>query len=191
MVFRVVSFLQVPPPNPCVHFSSLCACHMSRLSDPPLFSLSDIPVVPRSINILIYYTVMHNTVNNSSRLPGLANSQAISRSRGPFPLIETYWKFPGKLDHLHIFYRYQDCGKGDSSLRCTPQERFYTAYLLNWGAAVAQWPRCCSTNREVAGSILAGVIGIFHWHKNSSDRNMVLGSTQPLTEMSTRSISCG
>jgi hypothetical protein len=39
-----------------------------------------------------------------------------------------------------------------------------------------------------AGSIPNGVIGIFHWH-NPSDRTMALGSTQPLTEMSTRSIS--
>jgi len=26
---------------------------------------------------------------------------------------------------------------------------------------VAQWLRCCATNREVAGSILAGVSGFF------------------------------
>ena len=28
--------------------------------------------------------------------------------------------------------------------------------------AVAQWLRCCATNRNVAGSITDGVIGIFH-----------------------------
>jgi len=28
--------------------------------------------------------------------------------------------------------------------------------------AVAQWLRCCATNRKVAGSIPAGVTGIFH-----------------------------
>jgi hypothetical protein len=39
--------------------------------------------------------------------------------------------------------------------------------------------------RKVAGSIPDGVIGIFHWHIPSG-RTMVLGSTQPLTEMSTR-----
>jgi len=27
---------------------------------------------------------------------------------------------------------------------------------------VAQWLRCCATNRKVAGLIPAGVIGIFH-----------------------------
>jgi len=61
---------------------------------------------------------------------------------------------------------------------------------LWWGTTVAQWLRCCTTNRKVAGSIPAGVIGIFHWH-NPSDRTMALGSTQPLTEISTRSISWG
>ena len=30
------------------------------------------------------------------------------------------------------------------------------------GAAVAQWLRCCATNRKVAGSIPDGVTGIFH-----------------------------
>jgi len=44
--------------------------------------------------------------------------------------------------------------------------------------------------RKVAGSIPDSVIGVFHWH-NPSDRTMALGSTQPLTEMSTRSISWG
>ena len=33
------------------------------------------------------------------------------------------------------------------------------------GTAVAQWLRCCATNRKVARSIPAGVIGIFHLHK--------------------------
>jgi len=55
---------------------------------------------------------------------------------------------------------------------------------------VAQWLRCCATNRKVAGSIPDGVIGIFHWH-NPPSRTMALGSNQPLTEMSTRRISLG
>ena len=58
------------------------------------------------------------------------------------------------------------------------------------GIAVEQWLRCCATNRKVAGSIPDGLIGIFHWH-NPSDRTIALGSTQPLTEMSTRRISWG
>jgi len=35
-------------------------------------------------------------------------------------------------------------------------------YCSNKGTAVAQWLRCCATNRKVAGSIPAGVIGTFH-----------------------------
>ena len=58
------------------------------------------------------------------------------------------------------------------------------------GTAVAQWLMCCAKSRKVAGSIPDGVIGILHWH-NLSDRTMALGSTQPLTEMSTSNISWG
>jgi hypothetical protein len=46
------------------------------------------------------------------------------------------------------------------------------------------------SNRQVAGSIPDGVIGIFQWH-NSSGRTMALGSTQPLTKMIARCISLG
>jgi hypothetical protein len=45
-------------------------------------------------------------------------------------------------------------------------------------------------SRKFAGSIPDGVIGNFHWH-NPSDSTMALGSTQPLTEMSSRNISWG
>ena len=36
---------------------------------------------------------------------------------------------------------------------------FIPVYLFPLGTAVAQWLRCCATNRKVAGSIPAGVIG--------------------------------
>ena len=49
------------------------------------------------------------------------------------------------------------------------------------------WLRHCATSRKVAGSIPDGVI-IFHWHKPSGS-TMALGSTKPLTDMSTRNIS--
>ena len=35
------------------------------------------------------------------------------------------------------------------------------------GTAVAQWLRCCVTNRKLAGSIPDDVIGIFHLHNPS------------------------
>jgi hypothetical protein len=66
----------------------------------------------------------------------------------------------------------------------------FTLFIIRGPLMVAQWLRYYATNRKVAGSIPDGVIGIFHSH-NPSDRTMALGSTQPLTEMSTRSISWG
>jgi len=38
---------------------------------------------------------------------------------------------------------------------------FYIS-TLRIGDPVAQWLRCCVTNRKVAGSIPAGATGIFH-----------------------------
>jgi len=44
----------------------------------------------------------------------------------------------------------------------------YCSYCTYWvepsqvGTAIAQWLRCCATNRKVAGWIKPGVIGIFH-----------------------------
>jgi hypothetical protein len=57
-------------------------------------------------------------------------------------------------------------------------------------SAVEQWLRYCSTSEKVAGSIQDGVMKFFI-DINPSDRTMALGLTQPLTEMSTRSISWG
>jgi hypothetical protein len=61
---------------------------------------------------------------------------------------------------------------------------------LQMGTAVAQWLRYCSTNQKVAGLILDGVMEFFILIY-PSDRTMVLGSTQPLTEMSTGCIFWG
>jgi len=51
------------------------------------------------------------------------------------------------------------------------------------------WLGYCVTSRKVAGSFPNGAIGVFHWH--TPGHSMALGLTQPLTEMSTRNISCG
>jgi hypothetical protein len=75
-------------------------------------------------------------------------------------------------------------------LNCIIITKLMLLVLLISGTAVAQWLRCCATNRKVAGSIPAGVIGIFHCH-NPSDRTMAMWTTQPLTEMSTMRISWG
>jgi len=62
--------------------------------------------------------------------------------------------------------------------------------LLLLGARGGLVVKALSYNRQVAGSIPDGVIGIFQWH-NPSGRTMALGSTQPLTEMNTSCISWG
>jgi hypothetical protein len=62
--------------------------------------------------------------------------------------------------------------------------------LLLWGHAVSQFVEALRYKRKVAGSIPDGVIGIFHL-RNRSGRTMALGSTQPLTEISSRIISWG
>jgi hypothetical protein len=47
-----------------------------------------------------------------------------------------------------------------------------------------------ATSRKVAGSIPDGVTGFFSW-PNPSNRTMTLGSTKPLTEISTRHVPGG
>jgi hypothetical protein len=61
---------------------------------------------------------------------------------------------------------------------------------MKTATAVALWFRYCATNQKVTGSIPDGFMEIFI-DKNPSDRTMALGSTQPLTEMSSKSISWG
>ena len=41
------------------------------------------------------------------------------------------------------------------------QHWYFCEVLVEAGTAVAQWLRCCATNREVAGSIPATVSGFF------------------------------
>ena len=53
------------------------------------------------------------------------------------------------------------------------------------GTRWCSWLRYCATCRKAAVSIPDGVTGIFLWH-NPSGHTVALGSTQPLTEMSTR-----
>jgi hypothetical protein len=52
------------------------------------------------------------------------------------------------------------------------------------------WLRHYATSRKVAGSISDEAIGFFNW-TNPSSRTMAMGSTQALTEMSTRNLPGG
>ena len=72
-------------------------------------------------------------------------------------------------------------------------KRILKMFLHSEYSSGTQWHsflRHCATSHKLVASIPDGVTGIFHWH-NPSGRTMALGSTQPLTEMSTRNISWG
>ena len=64
----------------------------------------------------------------------------------------TAWNMPQRMVSELILRKIQHC-------------TFYWHTQKIKGNAVAQWLRCCVTNRKVAGSIPAGIIRIFHWHK--------------------------
>ena len=65
----------------------------------------------------------------------------------------------------------------------------YGTLCLPWCTRWHSWFRHCATSRKVAGSIPDGVTGTFDI--NSPGCTTALGLTQPVTEMSTRNISCG
>jgi hypothetical protein len=74
-------------------------------------------------------------------------------------------------------------------------QRFFTSHqifskptTLFGGTRWLSWLRKSATSLKVVFSILYGVTGILHW-RNPSGRTVVLGSTQPVTEMCTRNIS--
>ena len=50
--------------------------------------------------------------------------------------------------------------------------------------------RYCTTSRKNAGSIPDSFTEIFYWH-SASARTIALGSTQPISDTSTRNISWG
>jgi hypothetical protein len=62
--------------------------------------------------------------------------------------------------------------------------------LFIGGTRQYSWSRHYATGRKVAGSIPGEVIGVFNWPKPSS-RIMALGSTESLTEISTRNLPGG
>jgi hypothetical protein len=67
---------------------------------------------------------------------------------------------------------------------------FSFVLLLMWGTLWRSWLRHYATSRKVAGSIPDEVIGFFNG-PNPSSRTVTLGSTQPLTEMSTSNLNGG
>jgi hypothetical protein len=66
----------------------------------------------------------------------------------------------------------------------------FVTSLASHEAQGGGWLRYCAITCNVVGLITEGVTGIFRCY-NISGRNMVLGSNQALTEMSTRNTSLG
>jgi hypothetical protein len=66
----------------------------------------------------------------------------------------------------------------------------FIMYLCRCLEHAVVWLRHYATNRNVAGPIPDEVIGFFN-EPNPTSRTMVMGSTQPLTEMSTRNLPGG
>jgi len=64
---------------------------------------------------------------------------------------EFFQKNYGLMSKLCHYYLSQD-----------PSDLLLSIRYILLRTAVAQWLRCCVTNRKVVGSIPAGVIGIFH-----------------------------
>jgi hypothetical protein len=62
----------------------------------------------------------------------------------------------------------------------------YLSSLFAGGTGYRTWLRHYATSRKIAGSIPNELIGFFFNLRNPCSRAMALGSTQPLTEMSTR-----
>ena len=106
----------------------------------------------------------------------MADMRTCEAATTPAPVILEYWTYVRQ----HILKIWADLLNAKN--KCGGRAIILCSY---WRNSL----RHCSTSRKVAGSILKAVIGIFHW-LNPSGRTMALGSTHPLTDRSTRNISC-
>ena len=78
---------------------------------------------------------------------------------GKATTVQVYYR-PGGFEEVEA-PRFRDSRHMKVERDFTSREIFLVHILLR-GTAVAQWLRCCATNRKVAGSIPVGFIGIFH-----------------------------
>jgi hypothetical protein len=83
------------------------------------------------------------------------------------------------------------CGQSSTETGFSPIRSVPLPLLFHiWDTQWRSWLRHCATSWKVAGSIPDGVTAIFQL-LNLSDHIVAMGSTQPLTEMSTRNPSWG
>jgi hypothetical protein len=106
---------------------------------------------------------------------------------------EQFWT-PGKsADALH--WLLGEANRLEYRLDIGYTDRFIVVLSVvpgkyRWDTRWRSWLMHYARSWKATGSIGDGVIGIFHW-LNPFGRTMALGSTSPLTEMSTKSISWG
>jgi hypothetical protein len=108
---------------------------------------------------------------------------ALSTVKQCFPLLVA-WSTPVRTGGMFLnFFR---------SSRAHPKLRHYLHFKKSRVVAESYADFLCSRWDAFFDVLIyvTGVTGIFHWH-NPFGRTMALGSTQPLTEMSTRNISWG
>ena len=135
-------------------------------------------------------TISHCFVNQLHKVHRTACTNAPTSNVPSVPTTHMnflYWHFKKQYNMSHrIIARV-----------CISKRTKITVYIIIWSSSVISTGRAAvyclrhyATTWQVAGSNPDCVIGIFQW-RNPSGRTMALGSTQPLTEMSTRCISWG
>ena len=97
----------------------------------------------------------------------------------------------GNLNFLEPSGPLQACNGTDLPLPLLLKATFklvilYQNWVTQWGSRLRHY----ATSWKVVSSIIDGVIVIFDWH-NPSNRNVILGLSETVTEISTRCISWG
>ena len=79
---------------------------------------------------------------------------------------QTFKYIENSLEHwiTFIYTTDSEAVETEAAVYTTHHDEYFELppYLLHYGPAVAQWVRCCATNRKVAGSIPDVVIETFH-----------------------------
>jgi hypothetical protein len=176
----VVYFPQISLPKPCICTSSLS--HTYCMPRPSYSSWFDHP----------NNTYLVRSTDHTAHLYAVVSTPPVTSSLlGPNIFLSTV------LSHtLNLCFSFSVRDQVSQSYKTTDRIIILYIFITHWGIFDINlfdwrsWLRHCTTSQKVAGSIPDGVRGIYHWH-NPFCRTMAVGSTQPLTEMSTRNISWG
>ena len=114
----------------------------------------EIPTYNYNINIIIIRNFIIHYFNSYCKRNEIQLSATLLYLKNVL-----YWPEDDSLRSKHVAVMWPDCTYFITVM-------IYCCVLTVYGTAVAQWLRCCATDRKVAGSIPAGVIGIFHWFQS-------------------------